>query len=83
MIVVDEVAESTSIGERAAEVLDRDAVESTDRGAPLEEEGERSLKEDVWFEGRATWVDVLGGYGVWLRTLEDFDLVFDLLLIQL
>ena len=51
VVMVDEVAESTSVREGAAEVLDRDAIESTDRGAPLEEKGERPLKEDVGFEG--------------------------------
>lgn len=80
---MDEVAKGPTVRERTAEVLDRYAIEGTHRGTPLEEKRERSLKEDVWLKRRSPWVDVLRGNGVWLCTLEDFNLLLDLLFVKL
>ena len=83
MVVVYEVAERPAVRKRAVEVLDGYAVDGANGVAPLEKESQGRLKEDVWFERGATRVDVLGGNGVWLRSPEDLDLLFYLLLIQL
>ena len=83
MIVVNKVAEGTAVRERTVEVLDRYTVDGANGEAPLEKEGQGRFKEDVWFKGGAARVDVLGGNRVWFRVLEDLDLLFYLLLIQL
>lgn len=83
MVVVYEVAECPAVRKRAVEILDGYAVDGADGVAPLKKESQGRLEEDVRFKRGATRVDVLGGNGVWLRSPEDLDLLFYLLLIQL
>ena len=83
MVVVNKVTEGTAVRERTVEVLDGYTVDGANGEAPLKKEGQGRFKEDVWFEGGTARVDVLGGNGVWLRVLEDLDLLFYLLLVQL
>lgn len=80
---MDEVAECPSVREGTAEVLDRHTVDGADGAAPLEEESEGPLKEDVGLKRGPTRINVLGGYGVWLCLLEDVDLLLNLLLVEL
>ena len=83
VVVVEEVAERTTVGEGAVEVADGNAVDGADCLAPAKEEREGGFKEDVRLNGGAAGVAVTLGDGVWPLQLQEVSLLAEFSLIQL